>query len=40
MKLASGEKAGGDELIPFVDAIVRSVDLAAGRVDVDWDGLD
>lgn len=40
VKLASGEKAGADELIPFVDAIVRSVDLAAGRVDVDWDGLD
>ena len=40
VKLASGEKAGTDELIPFVDAIVRSVDLAAGRVDVDWDGLD
>ncbi|MCC7067595.1 MAG: 16S rRNA processing protein RimM [Burkholderiales bacterium] len=33
----SGER---DELIPFVDAIVRSVDLAARRVDVDWPGLD
>ena len=32
--------ATGDELIPFVDAIVRSVDLAARRVDVDWEGLD
>lgn len=32
--------AAGDELIPFVDAIVRSVDLAARRVDVDWEGLD
>jgi 16S rRNA processing protein RimM len=29
-----------DELIPFVDAIVRSVDLAARRVDVNWDGVD
>ncbi len=29
-----------DELIPFVDAIVRSVDLTARRVDVNWDGLD
>ena len=29
-----------DELIPFVDAIVRSVDLATRRVDVDWDGLE
>ncbi len=28
-----------DELIPFVDAIVRSVDLAARRVDVEWAGL-
>ncbi|MEQ1596287.1 MAG: ribosome maturation factor RimM [Casimicrobium sp.] len=32
--------ATGDELIPFVDAIIRSVDLAARRVDVDWEGLD
>ena len=30
----------GDELIPFVDAIVRSVDIAARRVDVDWEGLE
>ena len=30
----------GDELIPFVDAIVRSVDIAARRVDVDWQGLE
>ena len=29
----------GDELIPFVDAIVRSVDIEARRVDVDWEGL-
>jgi 16S rRNA processing protein RimM len=29
-----------DELIPFVDAIVRSVDLDAQRVDVDWEGLE
>jgi 16S rRNA processing protein RimM len=29
-----------DELIPFVDAIVRSVDLEAKRVDVDWEGLE
>jgi 16S rRNA processing protein RimM len=29
-----------DELIPFVDAIVRSVSLAERRVDVDWLGLD
>jgi 16S rRNA processing protein RimM len=29
----------GDELIPFVDALIRSVDLAAKRVDTDWTGL-
>jgi 16S rRNA processing protein RimM len=29
-----------DELIPFVDAIVRSVSLSERRVDVDWAGLD
>jgi 16S rRNA processing protein RimM len=29
-----------DELIPFVDAIVRSVDLETKRVDVDWEGLE
>lgn len=40
VKLASGDKAGSDELIPFVDAIVRSVDMKARRVDVDWEGLD
>lgn len=40
VKLTSGEKAGSDELIPFVDAIIRSVDLNARRVDVDWEGLD
>jgi 16S rRNA processing protein RimM len=27
-----------DELIPFVDAIVRSVDMETRRVDVDWEG--
>lgn len=40
VRLASGPKAGEDELIPFVDAIVRSVSLAERRVDVDWEGLD
>jgi 16S rRNA processing protein RimM len=29
-----------DELVPFVDAIVRSVSLAERRVDVDWAGLE
>lgn len=28
-----------DELIPFVDAIIRSVDMTARRIDVDWHGL-
>ena len=32
--------SGADELIPFVDAIVRSVSLGERRVDVDWEGLD
>lgn len=41
VRLAPPEaRAGEDELIPFVDAIVRSVDLTARRVDVDWAGLD
>lgn len=33
-------KPAEDELIPFVDAIVRSVSLTERRVDVDWAGLD
>ncbi len=40
---ATDEKAADktpDELIPFVDAIIRSVDLEARRVDVDWEGLE
>ena len=41
VRLAPPEpRAGEDELIPFVDAIVRSVDLGSRRVDVDWAGLD
>ena len=34
------QASGVDELIPFVDAIVRSVSLAERRVDVDWEGLE
>jgi len=34
------QASGVDELIPFVDAIVRSVSLTERRVDVDWEGLD
>jgi ribosomal 30S subunit maturation factor RimM len=31
--------AGGlrEQLIPFADAVVLAVDLAAGTMDVDWD---
>jgi 16S rRNA processing protein RimM len=34
------QASGVDELIPFVDAIVRSVSLTERRVDVDWEGLE
>ena len=34
------QASGVDELIPFVEAIVRSVSLAERRVDVDWEGLE
>ena len=34
------QASGVDELIPFVDAIVRSVSLAERRIDVDWEGLE
>jgi 16S rRNA processing protein RimM len=37
---AGGDDKAPDELIPFVDAIVRSVDLEARCVDVDWEGLE
>ena len=40
VKRAATDTTPGDELIPFVDAIVRSVDIAARRVDVDWEGLE
>ena len=40
VKRAATDPLPGDELIPFVDAIVRSVDIAARRVDVDWEGLE
>ena len=32
-----GEPAPGERMIPFVDAYVKSVDLAARKVVVDWD---
>lgn len=40
IKRPATDPTPGDELIPFVDAIVRSVDIAARRVDVDWEGLE
>jgi 16S rRNA processing protein RimM len=33
------EAGGSERLVPFVPAVVRKVDLAAGRIEVDW-GLD
>lgn len=32
-----GEPASGERMIPFVDAYVKTVDLAARKVVVDWD---
>lgn len=40
LRVRRDENVGDDELIPFVDAIVRSVDIDTKRVDVDWGGLD
>lgn len=40
VKRPATDPTPGDELIPFVEAIVRSVDIAARRVDVDWEGLE
>ena len=34
----TANEASIDELIPFVDAIVRSVDLESNRIEVDWQG--
>ena len=34
------QASGVDELIPFVDAIIRSVSVTEQRVDVDWEGLE
>ena len=36
---AKGEAVRGERLIPFVDAFVLNVDLAARQITVDW-GLD
>lgn len=35
-----GSKETAETLIPFVDEFVVQVDLTAGRIDVDWVGLD
>jgi 16S rRNA processing protein RimM len=31
------EREGGAQLIPFVPALVDAVDVAGGRIDVDWE---
>jgi 16S rRNA processing protein RimM len=36
MRIGAGK---GERLVPFVPAVIRNVDLAAGRIEVDW-GLD
>jgi 16S rRNA processing protein RimM len=33
MRVGAGK---GERLVPFVPAVVRKVDLAAGRIEVDW----
>ena len=33
MRIGAGK---GERLVPFVPAVVRKVDLAAGRIEVDW----
>ena len=33
---ATGNAAAVERMIPFVDVYVRGVDVAAGRIDVDW----
>ena len=34
MRVGAGK---GERLVPFVTAVVRRVDLAAGRIEVDWE---
>lgn len=34
MRVAGGE--GGERLLPFIPSVVRSVDIGAGRILVDW----
>ena len=33
---SGGGKGGDERLIPFVEAVVKKVDLEAGRIEVDW----
>ena len=40
LERGDGEGAGGERLIPFVDAYVDSVDLTARLIVVDWDAND
>ncbi|MGN6388339.1 MAG: ribosome maturation factor RimM [Burkholderiaceae bacterium] len=37
LRVAPVEADAGERLIPFVDAFVRTVDLAAGKIVVDWE---
>ncbi|MBP8294846.1 MAG: 16S rRNA processing protein RimM, partial [Burkholderiales bacterium] len=32
-----GEEAAREQLIPFVEPILREVDMAGGRITVDWE---
>ncbi len=40
LRVRDDTQATPDELIPFVDAIIRSVDLEKRCVDVNWEGLE
>jgi 16S rRNA processing protein RimM len=35
--LRARDEAGGERLLPFVDAVIREVDLAGRRIRVDWE---
>ena len=40
LRIQPAEAGAAERLIPFVDAYVDRVDLAGGRIDVDWDAED
>jgi 16S rRNA processing protein RimM len=35
--LRARDEEGGERLLPFVDAVIREVDLAGRRIRVDWE---